>query len=114
MVFLLQGRPRHEGLGVTESLYLDGDEDAINAAIQAVSKDLPLPDVLAVLGATHEDLRSRVAAMNEEDLHQPYSRFLPDEPGRDDGRPIIERISANGDAHFAEHLGYIEVIVGTR
>jgi len=51
MVHLLQGRPRHEGLGVEEAVYMD------------------------------------------------------------DGRPIIERISANSDAHFDIHLGYNEVIV---
>jgi len=111
MVYLLQGKPRHEGLGVEEAVYLDGDEDAINAVIQAATRDLPLADVLAVLRSTHEHLRSLVAEMSDEDLRQPYSHFLPDEPGRDDGRPIIERISANGDAHFAEHLGYIEVIL---
>lgn len=111
MVHLLQGRPRHEGLGVEEAVYLDGDDDATNAVIQAATKDLPLDDVRSVLTATHQELRSLVASMSDEDLRQPYSHFLPDEPGEDDGRPIIERISANGDAHFDIHLGYIEVIV---
>lgn len=112
IVYLLQSRPRHEGLGVEESVYLEGDDDAINAVIQAATRDLPLTDVLAVLRSTHEQLRSLVAGMSDEDLRQPYSHFLPDEPGRDDGEPILGRISGNGDAHFAEHLGYIEVIVG--
>lgn len=111
MVYLLQGRPRHEGLGVDEAVYLDGNDDAINAVIQAATKDLPLADVQAVLRSTHQELRSLVASMGVEDLRQPYSHFLPDEPGEDDGRPIIERISANGDAHVDTHLGYIEVIV---
>lgn len=111
MVYLLQGRPRHEGLGVEEAVYLEGDDDAINAVIQAAAKDLPLVDVRALLQSTHGQLRSLVAAMSEDDLRQSYSHYLPNEPGRDDGRPIIERISANGDAHYDEHLQYIEVIV---
>lgn len=112
MVYLLQGKPRHEGLGVEEAVYLNGDDDTINAVIQSATKDLPLADVQALLRSTHEQLRSLVAGMSAADLQQPYSHFLPDEPGRDDGRPIIERVSANGDSHFAEHLSYIEAIVG--
>lgn len=113
MVFLLRSRPRHEGLGVDETTYLEGNEDAINAVIQRATRDLPLADVLASMRATHRDLLALIAPMSDDDLRQPYLHFLPDEPGEDDGRPIIERISANGDAHFAEHLGYIEVIVGS-
>lgn len=111
MVYLLQGQPRHEGLGVEEAIYLEGDDDAINAVIQSATRDLPLADVLAVLRSTHEQLRSLVAALSDEDLQKPYSHFLPDEPGEDSGDPILGRVSGNGDRHFAEHLGYIEVIV---
>src|SRR5438477_11337149 len=39
VVFFLQGRPRHEGLGVDEKLYLE-DDDQINAVIQRQTKDL--------------------------------------------------------------------------
>ncbi|MDQ3654319.1 MAG: DinB family protein [Chloroflexota bacterium] len=112
MVYLLQGKPRHEGLGVEEAIYLEGNDDTINAVIQSATRDLPLADVLAVLRSTHEQLRSLVAAMSDEDLQKPYSHFLPDEPGEDRREPILGRISGNGDAHFAEHLGYIEAIVG--
>ncbi len=113
IVYLLQGRPRHEGLGVDEPLYLEGDEDAINAAIQRATRDLPLADVLAELRATRRELLAIIEPISDGDLRQPSSHVLPGEPGEDDGRPIIERISGNGDAHFAEHLGYIEVIVGS-
>ena len=34
-LYFLQGKPRHEGLGVEESVYLSEDEDSINAAIYA-------------------------------------------------------------------------------
>lgn len=111
MVYLLQGLPRHEGLGVEESVYLDGSEDEINAVIQEASKNLALTEVRAVLRATHEQLRTLVAAMSGEDLRKTYSQFLPNEPGEDDGRPILARISGNTDTHFDTHRGYIEKIV---
>jgi hypothetical protein len=111
MVYLLQGKPRHEGLGVEESTYLDCGFDEINAAIREATRDLPLDDVLGELRSTHEQLRALVSSMSEEDLQQPYAYFLPNEPGRDDGQPILARISGNADGHFDEHLPYIEKIV---
>ena len=38
VVVFLQGRPRHEGLGVDEQLYETGGDDKINAAIQEKQK----------------------------------------------------------------------------
>jgi hypothetical protein len=111
MVYLLQNQPRHEGLGVEESVYLESEEDDINAVIQQASKDLSLGEVLTLLRTTHEQLRELVSAMSDEDLQQTYSHFLPDEPGRDDGNPILWRISGNTDSHFDAHRGYIEAIV---
>lgn len=111
MVYLLQGQPRHEGLGVEESVYLEGSEDEINAVIREASKGLALSEVRAVLRATHEQLLTLVSSMSDEDLRKTYSQFLPDEPGGDDGEPIMARISGNTDSHFDTHRGYIEKIV---
>lgn len=110
MVFLLRHRPRHEGLGVDESLYLDGGEDEINAAIQQATKELPLDQVLAALEATHLELLALIQDLPEEKLRQTYSDFLPDEPGIDSGEPILWRISGNSDTHFDLHRAYIEAI----
>jgi uncharacterized protein (TIGR03083 family) len=111
MVYLLQGKPRHEGLGVAESTYRNDDVDAINAGIRDASRDLPLDDVLAVLRSTHEQMRELVAGLTDADLRRTYSSFLPDEPGEDGGRPIVERIAGNTYEHFDEHLAWMEAIV---
>ena len=113
MVYLLEGKPRHEGLGVTEATY-QGDIDDLNAAIRAASKDVPLDTVMKLLRTTHDTLREQVAAMSEDDLQQTYSHFLPDEPGKDDGRPILARISGNSGGHYAEHIPWMEAIVASR
>jgi hypothetical protein len=42
---------------------------------------------------------------------QPYRRYLPDEPGRDDGPPAIDLIYGNTADHFADHLAWIETLV---
>lgn len=111
MVYLLQSQPRHEGLGVEESVYLHGGTDEINAAIQEASSDLPLGDVQTLVQATHEQLSTLVAAMSDQDLQRTYSHFLPDEPDQDDGRPIVARISRATNRHFDNHRRQIENIV---
>ncbi len=111
LVFLLQRRPRHEGMGVEESVYLQAGLDDLNEAIRQVTVDTPIDEVIADLRGTHEQLRAMIAAMPEDDLRRTYSWFLPDEPGEDDGRPIISRIAANTDGHFDEHLPWMQAIV---
>lgn len=112
MVFLLERRPRHEGMGVEESVYRDAGLDTLNEAIRQVTVNTPIDEVIADLRATHEQLRAMIAAMPDEDLRRPYSWFLPDEPGEDDGLPIIARLAGNTDEHFDEHLPWMQAIVG--
>jgi uncharacterized protein (TIGR03083 family) len=111
IVFLLQRRPRHEGMGVEESVYLADDLDGLNEAIRQLTVDSPIDEVIADLRGTHEQLRAMIVAMPDEDLRRTYSWFLPGEPGADDGRPIIARIVGNSDGHFDEHLPWMQAIV---
>ncbi len=110
MVFLFQGHPRHEGLGIDEATYQSHDIDAINAQIRIATQHLSLDQALEDLDATHRLLRALVADLTDEDLQQTYSHFLPDEAGIDDGQPIIGRLDHNTRRHFHEHIGYIESI----
>jgi len=112
MLFLLQKRPRHEGLGVSETVYLSGDYDKINDEIYQHVRQQSLADVLENHAGIHARLREVMDAMPASDYRQTYNHFLPNEPGRDDGRPIYERLGHNLDEHYAEHLGYIRRLVG--
>src|SRR5690349_16449116 len=49
VVYFLQGKPRHEGLGVDQAIYQKGDDDAINAVIQKQRSNTPLSEALAEL-----------------------------------------------------------------
>jgi len=112
MAYALQGRPRHEGLGVDEGTYLnDTDAEDINEAVHAASRDVPLDDVLATLRANHERMRELVAGLTDADLRRSYSSFLPNEPGKDDGQPIVARIAGNAYEHYDEHLPWMERII---
>jgi hypothetical protein len=110
VAYFLQGRPRHEGLGIDEKLYLTGSDDAINAAIQAQRQVQPLAETLAELRAGHAQLMALLHPLTDADLPKPYRHYLPDEPGAGDW-PAINVIYGNTAHHFGEHLGWVQVLV---
>ena len=110
-VFLLQGKPRHEGLGIDETLYLNGDEDSINAAIHDTRKGQSLADTLTQFREVHGQLLRLLEPMTDADLQNNYRHFLPDEPGEGDGPPVINVVYGNSAHHFAEHQRWIEWLV---
>jgi hypothetical protein len=112
VVFLLQGKPRHAGLGVEEALFLKGSDDDINAVVFQQRKDLPLVEALAQFRDVHQQLLKLLASLTDADLQKPYRHYLPDEPRKGDGPPAINVIYGNSARHFAEHLVWIEALVG--
>ncbi len=111
VVFFLQGKPRHEGLGVEEDTYVNESEDEINAVIRQKWSHLSLADVLAQLRHTHEQLLVLLEALSDADLQRRYAHFLPDEPGSPPQRAARRVIYANTAHHFGEHLGWIQTLV---
>jgi len=111
VVFFLQGRARHAGLGVDEVLYLRGNDDEINAVIHQPRKDLPLTSALEQFRDIHQQLMRLLQPLTDADLQKPYRHYLPDEPGDGDGPPAINLIYGNSANHFTEHLEWIEALV---
>ena len=111
MVFMLQGKPRHEGLGVGEALYQTGDDDKINAAIQKQCNDMSPPDALAELRNVHNQLMGLLEGLSDEDLQKPYSHYLPNDAGERDNDPVLFKIHSNTANHFNEHLGWIQSLI---
>jgi hypothetical protein len=108
---LIQGQPRHEGLGIDEQLYLTSSEDEINAAIQEKRKDVSLSEALADFREAHGQLLSLIEPMSDDDLYKANSDFLPEGSGERDERPIIGMIYGNTADHFREHQRWIESLV---
>lgn len=111
IVYFLQRKPRHLGLGVEETLYLKGSEDAVNAAIFQQTSSLALNDALLQFRETHQQLLGLLKLQTDADLHKRYREFLPDEPVDGDGPLAINLIIGNTSGHFAEHLRWIEALV---
>ena len=111
VVVFLQGRLRHEGLGVDEQLYLRGDDDEINAAIQEQQQDISVAEAVAALRAVHGQLLRLIEPLGDNDLYKPSSQYQPDATGEPDERPIIGMIYSNTANHFREHQEWIESLV---
>jgi hypothetical protein len=110
-VFFLQGQPRHQGLGVEEALYLNGNDDAINASIHQRHKDVPLNEALSQFRSIHQQLLKLLQPLTDADLQKSYRHYLPEEPGEGDGPLALNVIYGNSAHHFAEHLPWITALV---
>lgn len=107
---LLQHRPRHEGLGVSEREYQELDADGVNAILFERHRDLPATEVLGALRAQHQETLDILAGLAWDDVLRPYSAYLPDEPGSDNSDPILYWIMGNTAGHYDEHRGWIEAL----
>jgi hypothetical protein len=87
----VDGRPRHEALGIDAATDRTGDDDTINAAIFAATRHRSLKDVLHALRETHAATRARLAAAvmllgevpgyaDHYDQHRGWIRELVDKP----------------------------------
>jgi hypothetical protein len=84
----VDGRPRHEALGIDAATDRTGDDDTINAAIFAATRHRPLKEVLGTLRETHAATRARLVAA---------VTLLSEVPGYAD--------------HYAQHRGWISELV---
>lgn len=104
---LLQGKPRHEGMGLDEDTW-NSHFDVINAVIQQQHQHMPLDEVLQTFKHGHEQLVEKVAALADDDLLRPYRYF---DPASTIDSPIIDRIVGNTFEHYSEHKPWIAAIV---
>ena len=88
----LDGRPRHEALGIDPADDRGDDFDAINAAIFARHRDRSLGDVQAAVEASHREVRARLTG--------PAAR-----------RPAPGDVAGNTWEHYREHHGWIRELV---
>jgi hypothetical protein len=99
-------------MGVSADVYASDDIDAINEEIRQSTIDVPLPDVLHNLAATHQQLREAVVAIPADDLQKPYRWFLPDNVADDDERSMLHKVAANSSQHIDDHLPWMLGVIG--
>ena len=95
----LDGRARHQALGLDPSTEGSEDWDGLNAQIFAATRHRTPGDVLDTLRKTHEKTRAEIAALAKGGSASPSAdAFLSDVPGYAE--------------HYEQHSGWIRELVG--
>ena len=113
MDYLLNGRPRHAGLGVEQDTYLSHDVDAINDAIYSQHRERSWEAVRVELDEVHAALLETLRRTGWDRLHLTYSHYAPDEPGEETGDPIVYWIAGNTFFHYDMHRDWIEALLAS-
>lgn len=109
VIFMLHGHPFRAGLGIDESLWVEGDIDAVNAAIFDLNRERALEDVRTGLRATHTELVAEVGTLDGERLD---TRIAPGDSGDPSAPPTLrEKIIGNTAEHYPEHAEWILALV---
>jgi uncharacterized damage-inducible protein DinB len=112
-LYLLQKLPRYAGLGVDEATYLRHDGDELNTILHEQTQSWSLETALAAFRRVHQDLALVLAGLSYDDLRLTYTHYQPNEPGEDDGAPVLAWVVAIAH-HHEEHLGWmIEIASST-
>lgn len=109
--YFIQGKPRYQALGVDERLFLEGDEDKINAAIQERQRDTPVARVLDEFRQEHRQLMALLESLNDDDLQKTERDFYPDSPSQAAERTAISVIYSNTAHHYQEHQRWLEALI---
>jgi hypothetical protein len=109
---VLQGRPRHEGMGITEDDMDLPDDDQINVKVREAYVSVSPEDIVEDAQLKHEGFLMELEALPEESVRWPVTKFLAPKS------PEAQKVAAGdwvwGDSgdHYPKHLTYIRRILG--
>ncbi len=113
MDYLLNGRPRHEGLGVDLDIYLGHDYDVTNDSIFRQHREREWESVRSEFDEVHADLLRTLKVVGWDGLQRGYSHYAPDEPGEDSGQAVVVYVAGNTFYHYDEHRHWIEELLAS-
>jgi hypothetical protein len=106
IAWLLSGRSRYEGMGVTPEEWQAHTMDEVNDLVHQRSQERDAAEALAAFRAAYQAMLDALAPLEDADLQRPYSDFDPAATRYAD-RPIAGWIIGDTYEHYEEHLGYI-------
>ncbi|HEV2127496.1 MAG TPA: ClbS/DfsB family four-helix bundle protein [Thermomicrobiales bacterium] len=110
VLFPLMGRPRHEGLGVTDEEFSMGF-DPLNELIRRQTAGQGYKDVMVSALREHQALVNMIDASSPEELWQPSRELCPDQREQHRELPFVVLLMSDTSEHYDEHRGYIEKIL---
>lgn len=105
IAYLLTGRSRMDGMGITDEQWRDLAMDQVNEIIFERGRGRSAADAVASLRMAHEEMLNALTRLDDADLQRGYSTF--DARNAGDDRPIMGWIVGDTYEHYDEHLGYI-------
>lgn len=112
VLFPLNGRSRHEGLGVTDEEFAM-DFDPLNEIVRAHTAGQPYDQVMANAREGHRATVDAVRDADLDDLWKPTTELCPDQREQARSRPFIAVLMSDTSEHYDEHRGYIEKILAS-
>ncbi len=109
IAYLLSGRSRTGGMGITAEQWRDLTMDQINELVHESGRGRPAAEAMATLRMAHQEMLDALAGLDDADLQRGYSTF--DSQSKENGRPIIGWIIGDTYDHYEEHLGYIRAML---
>ena len=100
----VDGRPRHEALGLDPSTEGSEDWDTLNAAIFANTRHRSIADVLATLQNTHATTRTRLVSI---------AAAGPAAETDETAKALLTNLPTYID-HYDQHHGWIRDLIATR
>jgi hypothetical protein len=110
VVFLFRGKPRHDALGIDQSLYGTASLDEINAIIRNQRKHISLTSAIGEFRKVHSGLMESIQTLSDTDLNEKVREFFPQPPANDDRR-VVDIIYDNTTHHFLEHLSWMKALL---
>jgi hypothetical protein len=105
ITYLLTGRPRPIGMGISEAQWIDLTMDEINNLMYEAGRGQSAAEAMAQIRMAHAEMLDALAALDDDDLQRDYATF--DRSETPTGRPVIDWVIGNTYEHYQEHLGYI-------
>ena len=113
LLFLLEGKPAWDGVGISQEDYFSRDIDGVNEIIRQHTIATPPDAVLRQFREQHAALVARIGETTEDRLALTYSVFVtghPGQPGKQEPT-MIEALGEDTWQAYDEHRGYIERIL---
>lgn len=109
----LNGRPRHEGLGVTDEEFATDEElamdfDPLNEIVRSKTSGDSYEKTMADAETGHNAVVEAVKAANLDQLWRPTTELCPDQREAGKSGPFMQILMGDTAEHYDEHRSYIE------
>lgn len=112
LLALLQGRDRHQAIGLGDMDESAMKIDDINAYVFQRNQHRSLEDVMAAARRSHQQVMATLNSLSDADLLKPYSHYQPQDLPYE-AAPVIGWINGNTWEHYREHSGWIRGLGST-